>query len=62
MGAHHPEIAQMRDSLRQRGAILAQMSGSGSTVFGVFEGQVKLSNGELETSTVEQVAPVEIVS
>jgi 4-diphosphocytidyl-2C-methyl-D-erythritol kinase len=38
------------------------MSGSGSTVFGVFEGQVKLSNGELETSTVEQVAPVEIVS
>ena len=60
VGAHHPEIAQMRDSLRQRGAILAQMSGS--TVFGVFEGQVKLSNGELETSTVEQVAPVEIVS
>jgi 4-diphosphocytidyl-2-C-methyl-D-erythritol kinase len=59
--AHHPEIAQMRDSLRERGAILAQMSGSGSTVFGVFEGQVKLLDRELQTSTIESVAPVAVL-
>lgn len=57
--AHHPEIGTLRDSLKQRGAILAQMSGSGSTVFGVFEKPVGAERGEIATSTVEQVAPVQ---
>jgi 4-diphosphocytidyl-2-C-methyl-D-erythritol kinase len=62
--AHHPEIAVLRDALRQRGAILAQMSGSGSTVFGVFESTVPemaVAGRLLRTSTVEKVAPVEYV-
>jgi 4-diphosphocytidyl-2-C-methyl-D-erythritol kinase len=35
--SHHPEIAQMRASLARAGASIARMSGSGSTVFGVFD-------------------------
>lgn len=34
--SRHPEIAQMRASLARAGATIARMSGSGSTVFGVF--------------------------
>ncbi|MFN2564808.1 MAG: 4-(cytidine 5'-diphospho)-2-C-methyl-D-erythritol kinase [Gemmatimonadaceae bacterium] len=35
--AQHPEIAGHVTTLRQRGARIAMMSGSGSTVFGVFD-------------------------
>lgn len=34
---HYPEIDQMRTSLRRAGALAAAMSGSGSTVFGLFQ-------------------------
>jgi 4-diphosphocytidyl-2-C-methyl-D-erythritol kinase len=34
---HHPEIDQMKMSLRRAGALAASMSGSGSTVFGLFQ-------------------------
>ena len=34
--AHHPEIGQLIDELRHRGASAAAMSGSGSAVFGLF--------------------------
>jgi 4-diphosphocytidyl-2-C-methyl-D-erythritol kinase len=34
---HHPEIDQMRTALRRVGALAAAMSGSGSTVFGLFQ-------------------------
>ena len=34
---HHPEIEQMKLSLRRNGALAAAMSGSGSTVFGLFQ-------------------------
>lgn len=34
--SRHPEIAQMRASLSRAGATIARMSGSGSTVFGIF--------------------------
>jgi 4-diphosphocytidyl-2-C-methyl-D-erythritol kinase len=34
---HHPEIDQMRMALRRAGALAASMSGSGSTVFGLFQ-------------------------
>jgi 4-diphosphocytidyl-2-C-methyl-D-erythritol kinase len=65
VAAHHPEIARLRDTLRQRGAMLAQMSGSGSTVFGVFDAPAPAVSIDgtrlLQTSTVEKVAPVEYV-
>ena len=35
----HPEIGQLRDSLRECGAEAAAMSGSGSTVFALFTGR-----------------------
>lgn len=35
----HPEIRKIRDELVQLGAQFAQMSGSGATVFGLFEDQ-----------------------
>lgn len=34
---HHPEIAQMKAALRQAGAVAAAMTGSGATVFGLFQ-------------------------
>ena len=34
---HHPEIDRMKISLRRAGALAAAMSGSGSTVFGLFQ-------------------------
>ena len=34
---HHPEIDQMKSALRRAGALAAAMSGSGSTVFGLFQ-------------------------
>jgi 4-diphosphocytidyl-2-C-methyl-D-erythritol kinase len=34
--ARHPEIGRLRDALKERGAVLAAMSGSGSTAFGIF--------------------------
>ncbi|MFI5232081.1 MAG: 4-(cytidine 5'-diphospho)-2-C-methyl-D-erythritol kinase [Gemmatimonadales bacterium] len=63
---HHPEIAALRDGLRREGAIMAQMSGSGSGVFGVFERGIRVKAGlgtgarTIETATVEVVAPAEM--
>ena len=64
---HHPEIGSLRDALRRDGAILAQMSGSGSTVFGVFgvfesaSGAVEASGARIiRTRTLEMVASVEL--
>jgi 4-diphosphocytidyl-2C-methyl-D-erythritol kinase len=68
---HHPQIGTLRDALRRSGAILAQMSGSGSTVFGVFDATgatVTTLVGEIErggarviaTGTVETVAVVDL--
>ena len=34
---HHPEIDAMKSALRRAGALAAAMSGSGSTVFGLFQ-------------------------
>jgi 4-diphosphocytidyl-2-C-methyl-D-erythritol kinase len=34
---HHPEIDQMKIALRRAGALAAAMTGSGSTVFGLFQ-------------------------
>lgn len=67
VAAHHPEIAMLRDELRRSGAIIAQMSGSGSVVFGVYEerGTAVALEGLparlISTSTVETVAAVELL-
>ena len=37
--ARHPELADFRHRLVKEGAIMARLSGSGSAVFGVFEGR-----------------------
>jgi 4-diphosphocytidyl-2-C-methyl-D-erythritol kinase len=34
---HHPEIKAIKETLYQHGALYASMSGSGSTVYGIFE-------------------------
>ena len=39
----YPIIADVKDSLRQAGALYASMSGSGASVFGIFEQQPDLS-------------------
>lgn len=41
--AAHPAIQQTRDSLYQQGAIYAAMSGSGSTLFGIFPAEAKIT-------------------
>jgi 4-diphosphocytidyl-2-C-methyl-D-erythritol kinase len=67
--AHHAEIGALRDALRRGGAFLVQMSGSGSTVFGVFEMPLggrsfpeldTLGGRAIHTKTLEQVASVEL--
>lgn len=64
--AHHPQIAALRDTLRRDGAILAQMSGSGSVVFAVYESEVRtgppLGSGTtvIDTATIESVGAVEV--
>ena len=39
--AAHPQIKEIKETLYQQGAIYAAMSGSGSTVFGIFEQDAK---------------------
>jgi len=41
---HHPEIDQMKAALRRAGALAAAMSGSGSTVFGLFQNRRDAQN------------------
>ncbi len=35
--AHYPEIASLKEIMKEHGALNALMSGSGPTVFGLFE-------------------------
>jgi 4-diphosphocytidyl-2-C-methyl-D-erythritol kinase len=69
VSVHHPAILELKHALRQQGALMAQMSGSGSTVFGVYEtGKAPSSTADLErlgarvvrTTTLEKVAAVEL--
>jgi 4-diphosphocytidyl-2-C-methyl-D-erythritol kinase len=69
VSARHPEIGALRDAMRSEGAVMAQMSGSGSTVFGIFEtASSPASTSAMEragarvirTSTLKTVAVVEL--
>lgn len=43
----YPQIGQIRDSLYNSGAVYASMSGSGASVYGIFEAPLKLPELEL---------------
>lgn len=69
VGRRYREIGTLVDQLRQRGAFLALMSGSGSTVFGVFDDDEAARRAAagvgggvraLLTRTAERVARVEV--
>jgi 4-diphosphocytidyl-2-C-methyl-D-erythritol kinase len=40
----YPLIQDLRNKLYEKGALYASMSGSGSSVFGIFEGEIKLDD------------------
>ncbi len=44
--AHYPVLSSVKDDLRALGAIGAQMSGSGPTVFGIFDDEEKARNAK----------------
>lgn len=44
--AHYPVLSAVKDDLRELGAIGAQMSGSGPTVFGIFDDEEKAQNAK----------------
>jgi len=61
LGAFCPELGQIRDMLLNAGAVLARLSGSGPTVFGLFEGapetgqKVKLNGGNWQLFAVKPI-------
>ena len=60
----HPEIAEARAALRAAGASIALMSGSGSTVFGIFASDAPVPPVRIphpiRTRTLTSVSPVEL--
>ncbi len=68
VAAHHPEIEQCRLVLDAAGARIARMSGSGATIFGVFDRRVSVDPATLpagatlvQTRTCTSVAPVRLL-
>jgi len=66
VGERHPTLREVAGTLREHGASIALMSGSGSTVFGVFDERPDAPELEratgcrvLLTRTAERVVPVE---
>jgi 4-diphosphocytidyl-2-C-methyl-D-erythritol kinase len=49
VGNAHPEILAIKEKLYESGAIYSSMSGSGSSVFGIFENKINLENNFPET-------------
>lgn len=47
--AWHPQLQAIKDKLYQMGALYAAMSGSGSTIYGIFESPVELGETKLFT-------------
>ncbi len=67
LGVFCPELGQIRDILLDAGAVLARLSGSGPTMFGLFEGvpeigqKGKLNGGNWRLFTVKPITWPEIV-
>lgn len=69
--ARHPELASILDALRSAGSSIALMSGSGSTLFGVFDPQhafatttipgIPASAQTVAIRTATSVSPVELL-
>lgn len=63
--AKHPELRRYRERLSQAGASIARLSGSGSTVFGLFESgapdarELGIDALVIRTRTAKNVVPVE---
>ena len=62
----HPVIRRIRDSLADRGARIAMLTGSGSAVFGIFDSEPPVAEGsltgdweEIRTSTAAHVVPLQ---
>ena len=62
----HPVIRRIRDSLLERGARIAMLTGSGSAVFGIFDVEPPAAEGsptgeweEIRTATAAHVVPLE---
>jgi 4-diphosphocytidyl-2-C-methyl-D-erythritol kinase len=67
--ARHPALAERRQALEAAGADIARMTGSGSTLFGVFTDADRADRAaaaspaeRLLTKTVSEVAPVEVIA
>ena len=66
VAARHPVIRRIRDSLLERGARIAMLTGSGSAVFGIFESEPPAGAGplageweEVRTATAAHVVPLQ---
>lgn len=51
----YPEIKNIKENLYEQGALYASMSGTGSTVFGIFEKQVSIKNNFQESYFIANV-------
>lgn len=51
--AENPLLAEIKQKLYERGAIFAQMSGSGSTMYGIFEAKPQLDFAGCKTEFIE---------
>lgn len=51
----YPEIKNIKETLYEQGALYASMSGTGSTVFGIFEKQVSIKNNFQESYFIAKV-------
>lgn len=45
----HPELAEIKEMLYEKGAIYAAMSGSGSTIYGIFDKEVNNINTNIDS-------------
>ena len=62
----HPVVRKIHDSLLERGARIAMLTGSGSAVFGIFDSEPPSAEGpltgewqEIRTATAAHVVPIE---
>jgi 4-diphosphocytidyl-2-C-methyl-D-erythritol kinase len=51
----HPELANLKEKLYKSGAVFAAMTGSGSTLFALFENNPQLINIENEKKNIEKI-------